>query len=157
MNFRVRFILILALLIFLGVFQATLRGLHPAHNADQILYTETATPLYLFVADTEQEREKGLGDREPIKGDEGMLFVFSSPDLQGIWMKGMRFPLDILWLQKTGTGEFTVVDMRENIAPDTYPEVFFPRLKVSYVLELKGGSAGKYGIGEGSMLTETKK
>lgn len=122
--------------------------------------------IRLMLADTEAEQERGLGGRDAIQDDEGMLFEFPKSDTYGIWMKGMRFPLDILWLKEridtdTGKrmntgGEFVVVDMKENVMPETYPEVFLPKTNTFYVLEIKGGIAHKDGIGVGSILTFSK-
>ena len=64
----------------------------------------------------------------------------------------MRFSLDIIWLDET----LKVVDVRENIAPETYPQAFHPKQPAYYVLEMNAGAAGKNGIGIGSVLTLEK-
>lgn len=45
-----------------------------------------------------EEHAKGLSGRSGLKEGEGMLFVFDGKGPRSIWMKGMRFPLDILWI-----------------------------------------------------------
>ncbi len=117
--------------------------------------------IQLELADTEAKRILGLGGREVIGDDESMLFVFPKSDKYGIWMKGMRFPLDIVWLedgQKDAGGKqmLVVLEIQENIAPETYPEIFYPREKALYVLEMKGGSAQKSDMHVGSILTLKK-
>jgi uncharacterized membrane protein (UPF0127 family) len=72
--------------------------------------------------------------------DPGLLFVFDEPGLHGIWMKDMRFPIDILWLDDA----FQVVDVRKNVAPDSYPTVFKPTKPARYVLEVTAGFADRY-------------
>src|SRR6266705_3024888 len=52
----------------------------------------------LEVAKTAAAQAKGLGGRQGIANDQGMLFVFSKEDVECFWMKDMRFPLDIIWL-----------------------------------------------------------
>lgn len=110
------------------------------------------------LATTETERVLGLGGREALAPNAGMLFVFPRSDFQGIWMKGMRFPLDIIWLtdEQSGTerGEtrLRVVDMKKDIAPATFPKIFFPEKKASYVLEMNAGAATKNEITLGSVL-----
>ena len=101
------------------------------------------------IADTEEKRVLGLGERDTIGDDEGMLFVFPEPDFYGFWMKDMQFPLDIVWLDE----DFKVVYLKENISPNTYPEIFFPHTKAVYVLEMKGNMAGNNGVTLGSTLT----
>ena len=111
--------------------------------------------ISLLLAKTEAERELGLGDREAIREDEGMLFVFPKGDRYGIWMKNMRFPLDIVWLSPSSSDrqELIVLDMQENVAVETYPKVFYPKTDARYVLEVNAGAAKKFGIGGESVLT----
>ncbi len=123
------------------------------------------TVLFIELAVTEEERILGLGNREAIGDDKGMLFVFPKSDRHGIWMKGMLFPLDIIWLQASPIDanpksrmpsnqdvELRVVDIKENVAPNTYPEVFLPKNNASYVLEMKSGGARKSGIDTGAVV-----
>jgi|SRR3989344_4410118 len=91
------------------------------------------------VVATEAERLKGLGGRDEIPQDFGMLFIFQESDYQGIWMKEMRFPLDIIWLNDS----LEIVDIKEAVEPKTYPDVFFPHRESIYVLELNAGMAKK--------------
>ena len=118
------------------------------------------------IADSEEKRALGLGERSALADDAGMLFVFPRSDFQSIWMKGMRFSLDIIWLtplnppseeggRKKG-GDLIVVDIKENVAPETYPEVFYPAQPASYVLEMNGGAAKKSGITVGSTLVRER-
>src|SRR3989344_3255823 len=58
--------------------------------------------LRIEYATTEIERERGLGGRESIPNDYGMLFVFPKDDVYGIWMKDTLVPLDIFWLDAQG-------------------------------------------------------
>jgi uncharacterized membrane protein (UPF0127 family) len=102
----------------------------------------------LLVADTESARELGLGARDSLAGDQAMLFVFDTPGNWGIWMKDMRFPLDILWLREDGT----VLTIARNVATSTYPEVFSPKTPdARFVIELNAGAAA--GVAEGDILT----
>lgn len=132
-----------------------------SEQAGATLSTGKATIL-VELAITGEERILGLGGREALAPNTGMLFVFPHPALQGIWMKGMKFPLDVLWLEEEradmerGKTRLRVVDVKENIALETFPKVFFPKAKASYVLEMNGGSAKSIGISVGSVLTLQK-
>lgn len=137
-------------------------GAHPQEKERTL--TVDGHTIRIEIADTDAERTLGLGERDSIADDGGMLFVFPTSDIQGIWMKGMRFSLDIIWLTpltppsseggRQKGGELVVVDMKENVVPGTFPEVFLPRASVSYVLEVKGGTAAKNGITVGSILRQ---
>ncbi len=107
------------------------------------------------IADTPQKRMKGLSERESIPINSGMFFVFSKDDRHAIWMRGMRFPIDIVWLDR----DLKVVDQKWDISPNTYPSQFVPVVAARYVLELPSGGAKRLRISLGDVLswTETPK
>ncbi len=41
---------------------------------------------------------QGLSGRDSLPTDYGMLFVFPKSDIYEFWMKDMKFPLDIIWI-----------------------------------------------------------
>lgn len=104
--------------------------------------------LPVEVADTPAKRELGLSERESLQEDSGLLFVFQSDEEWGIWMKDMRFPIDIIWASKEGV----VVHVEKNVSPETFPEVFSPDVPARYVLEVNAGFAVVHGIGTGSQF-----
>jgi uncharacterized membrane protein (UPF0127 family) len=106
------------------------------------------TTIAAEVADTEAAREHGLSGRDNLAAGSGMLFVFPSDDQAGIWMKDMKFSIDVVWLDASGT----VITVVPDLAPETYPKAFFPARPARYVLELPAGSAAEHGIAEGSMV-----
>ncbi len=89
----------------------------------------------LLVADTEAERTQGLSDRATTSPAAGMLFVFPGDGAYGIWMKDMRFALDIIWVSAEGV----IVDIKENALPESFPEIFRPREAARYVIEVPAG------------------
>ncbi|MFQ5848402.1 MAG: DUF192 domain-containing protein [Candidatus Methylomirabilales bacterium] len=96
------------------------------------------------VARTEAEKIRGLSGRERLQPDGGMLFVYEVPVRPLIWMRGMRFPLDILWIR-----DGRVVDLVQGAKPPIpgeAPQVFAPREEVQYVLEVPAGFAERHGI-----------
>lgn len=98
------------------------------------------------VADTSTERARGLGGRERLGDREGMLFTFSSADEYCIWMKDMNFSIDVLWLDS----DKTVVDINEDISPETYPQSFCPSKPSQYILEIGAGKAAEWQIEVGN-------
>ena len=104
--------------------------------------------VHVFVADTPALRQKGLGGRAGLASDEGMLFVFPREGAYAFWMKGMRFSIDILWLSTDGT----LVDMRENVSPDTYPKNFTPKSPARYVVELRAGFVQEHSVRMGDIV-----
>jgi uncharacterized membrane protein (UPF0127 family) len=60
---------------------------------------ETPTgPVRVELADTSAARADGLAGRDALTEIDGLLLKWESPDRHPIWMKGMRFPLDLVWL-----------------------------------------------------------
>ncbi len=50
------------------------------------------------VAITDEDQTKGLSIKDHMNENEGMLFAYDKPSQQSFWMKDMRFPIDIIWL-----------------------------------------------------------
>lgn len=89
------------------------------------------------VADTPSKLEKGLGDRDAIAADRGMYFPFTSAQKWVFWMKGMRFPIDIVWIR-----DGKIVDVAADVPPPTVMplETYTPIEPADAVLELKAGT-----------------
>ncbi len=85
----------------LFAYMSTKTGFHAAkEESDYALIPVTLgrTALHVFIADTSEKRTRGLSYRESLGKNQGMLFVFEEVGRHGIWMKEMKFPIDILWL-----------------------------------------------------------
>jgi uncharacterized membrane protein (UPF0127 family) len=101
----------------------------------------------LDIADTPAKQELGLGKRTGLAPDRGMLFIYDKPANPCFWMKGMQFPIDIVWLD---AGK-KVIQIEENVSPDTYPQTFCSAKPAQYVIELFPGAA-KAGFKVGDKL-----
>lgn len=112
---------------------------------DQVKVSIGSARIQAEVADTEPERAKGLRDRAHIAENQGMLFVFSHDAKWQIWMKDMKVPIDIVWID----ADKQVVAVQRNVRPDSYPGHFTPPADARYVLELASGVAQKTNIGPG--------
>ncbi len=104
--------------------------------------------VYVTVADTEAEREQGLGGRSGLDEDEGMLFIFDEDGQWGFWMKDVSFAIDIVWLDSSGK----IVYIAENVGPETYPQVFTSSEAARYVIELPAGWAKEYNLQNGDIV-----
>lgn len=71
---------------------------------------------------------------------------FKTDDTWGIWMKDMRIPIDIVWLDK----DKKVVYIIQNAQPETpVKTVYRPPQPARYVLELPAGSVKQVAIKTG--------
>jgi uncharacterized protein len=100
------------------------------------------------VADTQAEREKGLGQRDSLGENNAMLFEFETEDYWTMTMLNMRFPLDMAWLDENGK----IVHLRTDLTADTFPNVFRPDAKSWYVLEVNAGTFERLGVKVGDSV-----
>ena len=91
--------------------------------------------LKVEIVDTPKNRAAGLGGRKSLPQDQGMFFVFEQSDVYPFWMKDMRFPLDIIWMDS----DYKVVDLIQDVKPDSYPNSIVPEKSALYVLETNSG------------------
>lgn len=98
--------------------------------------------------DRGQTRERGLSGRESLASDRGMMFVFDDLGEQCMWMKDMRFALDIIWLDETGI----VQKIEQNIHPTSFPQSFCSSGETKYVVELNAGSVEKISLKQGDKV-----
>ncbi|WP_294642664.1 DUF192 domain-containing protein [uncultured Aureimonas sp.] len=106
-----------------------------------------AHAIAVEVADTPQKREIGLMNRDSLAEDTGMLFDFHEDREVSMWMKNTLIPLDMLFVDKTGT----IVRIARNAKPHSLETI--PSGKpVRYVLEINGGAAAGYGAKTGDKL-----
>lgn len=119
-----------------------------AYSSDITIKDGLKTPLYLEQSDTELTRQKGLSSRECIPDQNGMLFIFDSAELHGIWMKDMKFSIDIIWLDTSKK----VIHIEPNASPESYPKVFYPQNPASFVIEVKAGQVVERSIKVGQQL-----
>lgn len=101
----------------------------------------------LQVADSPAARQKGLSGRSSLLTQEGLLFVFDEPGEACMWMKGMKFSIDILWLDS----QAQIKRIKKEVSPETYPESFCVD-GTKYVIELAAGTADKAGLRPGLRL-----
>lgn len=104
------------------------------------------TTVTAEMVSTPQALTRGLSGRENLNDGSGMLFVFNTSGKHSFWMKDMKFPIDIIWIDEN----LRVVDLKADVPPESYPELFTPRMPSRYVLEVQSGfvEAHKISIGD---------
>lgn len=103
------------------------------------------------VADSEDERRRGLMFRERLPTQSGMLFLYERPGPASFWMKNTLIPLDIIFLGESGAVKFIHSNARPgSLAPITGGD------GILAVLEINGGMADQLGLGIGSQLRHPK-
>lgn len=118
---------------------------------DQYQLTDVIAPggtIHAFIADTDQKEELGLGYRQSLPPDGGMIFAFDNSGIYDFWMENMKFPLDIVWIG----ADKKVVGVVRALSPETYPNTVSPSKEVAYVLEINSGAAANFDIATGTEL-----
>ncbi|MBU2993426.1 DUF192 domain-containing protein [Octadecabacter sp. B2R22] len=99
------------------------------------------------VADTEDERSRGLMFVESMATMQGMLFVYDQPRSASFWMRNTLIPLDMLFADSTGT----IQHIHANAQPLDETPIFGGR-DIQFVLEINGGLAERLGLKEGDQM-----
>lgn len=143
---NIRLLLGLAVVIFVLVLLITL--LLSRRSPEVKIGNET---FKVEVADSESEKQIGLSEKTSLQDNEGMLFVFNSPDYYSFWMKEMDFPIDIIYIN----GD-KVTSVVKNAQPPTSNStelpIFRPEEPSDRVLEINAGLADKYNIQKGTTV-----
>ncbi len=99
----------------------------------------------------------GLMFRGNIGDSEGFLLEFGREGPYGIWMFGMRFPIDLVFIDSRKR----VVDVFEGIMPVSINpatwRVYTPSKSAKWVLELKAGRAKKTRTKKGDRISFPKR
>ena len=121
-------------------------GIVFAHYVSQHFIQVNHHWIYIERADTLAAQEEGLGDRDSLCAHCGMLFDFQKSDRYVFWMKGMRFPLDIVWI-----ADHRIVFIQKNI-PAESKDMLTPPGEADQVLEINAGKVDEWGIQIGSTV-----
>jgi len=100
--------------------------------------------LTLELAQTSEERQRGLMYRQSMPKDHGMWFDLGYEQRASMWMKNTYIPLDILFLNK----HQVIMYIEEHTKPHSLERITSPT-PVRYVLEINAGSAKAFGLKPG--------
>lgn len=118
-----------------------------------VVLIETASGEFevpVEVADTPEEREVGLMNRESLPADAGMIFLFEEDTASGFWMKNTLIPLSIAFADADGT-IVSILDMEPCEADPC--EIYDPGVPYRSALEVNQGAFADWGVQEGDRLT----
>lgn len=79
------------------------------------------------VADTPQETSQGLMYREKLAKDTGMLFILGYEGKHNFWMKNVRIPLDIIFVNRNKE----IVKIHRNVPPVRERTVSYIQFRIS--------------------------
>jgi hypothetical protein len=114
-------------------------------SSRQMPLKEPLARLRVEVVSEMADKQKGLSGRESLPDDAGMLFVLEPVAVNFFWMKGMNFPLDILFFDR----DRKLLSAAENLQPCVRCPWVRPPAGSVYALEINAGLTKKLGIREG--------
>lgn len=147
--------LIVLLIVFSDTFVTNTENVANEQLAVVTFFPNNSTSVVMTceVASSPEKRSVGLMFREELPVDEGMLFVYDSPHNVSFWMKNTFIPLDIIFLNETGT----VINVEEADVEIDVPaeklERYLSDGPAQYVVEINQGLCKLYDIGVGTNVS----
>ncbi len=145
---------IIALLILLFLISLVVAIFQKNPSIFKLNFTKTASATInkqtfsILVAKTSKEKQIGLSEKKSLPQNEGMLFPFEKPEFYSFWMKNMKFPIDIIFINKNH-----IVTVYQNVQPPKSKDenliIYKPEEPVNTVLEINAGLSKKYNIKKG--------
>lgn len=115
-----------------------------------IIQTESrSVRIRVEVADSSEERARGLMFRDELPPDAGMVFLVEDATSGGFWMKNTRIPLSIaFWDRKQRI--LSILDM-EPCQEDSCP-VYYPGVTWTGAVEVNQGFFDLHGVQVGDLV-----
>lgn len=93
------------------------------------------------------DQTKGLSGRSELSADGGMLFQYENVERRCIWMKDMKFNIDVIWVDENNR----ITSIVNDLSPGTYPQSYCA--DAQRVIELKAGEAIRHNLRVGQVIT----
>ena len=110
-----------------------------------------ANDFLIELARNPQEWAKGLSGRSQLPESSGLFFVYPSSEPRSFWMKGMVFPIDIIYIDEAET----VVKVERDVPPmEEHGDLkFYPSgVPIKYALEVNAGESSNIRTGDSCKL-----
>lgn len=105
--------------------------------------------ISIEIAGTKDEQRQGLSNRDNLCDDCGLLFLFYTKGEYSFWMKDMKFPIDIIWLNDD---KIVYIEKNASVPSNSYIPTYQPKVVADKVLEVNAGFCDKYSIKVGDTL-----
>jgi uncharacterized protein len=142
-----------ALLLVLATFAWPLLASHAGAAEQGTLEIATKSGVRIFsveLAVTDEERAKGLMNREQVPDGYGMLFDFKQEQQVSMWMKNTLVSLDMIFIRDDG--RIARIAERTEVKSE---KIISSGAPVRAVLEVVAGTAKKFGIAPGDKVAHS--
>jgi len=118
------------------------------NDMKQAVLSVDGNKLIVKIADSEEERYKGLSGYKQLSNDEGMLFIHPKVGRHQYVMRGMNFDLDFIFIRNN-----RVVDIAKNVSMG-YKGIVQGATEYDKILEVPAGWCDKKGIKLGDKVVK---
>lgn len=130
-----------------------LKSLSPQERSSLSIHTSNDSHKFdIELAETFEQKQKGLMHRKHLDEMSGMLFLRSEPSVIDMWMKNTFIPLDMIFIDEEGV----IRKIHQNAEPHSL-ESISSETEVVAVLELNGGLTQKLTINVGDKVSYDNK
>ena len=139
------------LIIFIiAISQVCCKGQVKALGSGEVEFPKQNITIAVEIAETEDQKSKGLMFKEQLPTNKGMLFVYEQEKILSVWMKNTLIPLDILFVSEQGV----IVSIFKNAQPcmKVPCKIYRSKKSVTYILEINAGLVDKNNIRVGQRL-----
>ena len=127
---------------------ATIFVVRSANAGTAIVLTQTGNHAFTVeLAESSEERSRGLMFRKEMAADAGMLFDFKVSGQVQFWMKNTYLSLDMIFIRENGI----VARVEENTVPLS-TKIVASVEPVRYVLEVIAGTSKRIGLKAGDRV-----
>ncbi|MCX6693947.1 MAG: DUF192 domain-containing protein [Methanomicrobiales archaeon] len=112
---------------------------------------EDGSSYGVIVAATPQEQEAGLSVYDTFPSPRVMVFPFDPPLKQPIWMYGMKFPIDIIWVDIEGK-ILHMVQYAPPCGPTGECPFLWPPAQARFIIEAPPGFIASHNLSPGEIV-----
>lgn len=143
---KIRLIFILAIMLLI-----TLLFFIPLTDRNDKACFEDGYCVNLDIKDTPEERTLGLMFREYLDEKDALLFIFEHPAEYSFWMKNMKIPIDMIFLNENKE----IITIHRKVPPcyTDECELYTPISPVIYVIETKAGFSDIHNLKVGQIVS----
>lgn len=98
------------------------------------------------IVSTKEAMSQGLSGRDKINNNAAMVFDFGETAQHCMWMKDMKFAIDILWLDESDK----IIAIERSVKPESFPDKFCHNGKT--VVELAAGTVDRLPLYTGDVF-----
>ena len=112
---------------------------------------DTLRTIDIEIADTPEQRARGLMFRRSMPYSRGMLFLFPQADTTGFWMKNTAMPLDIIFVAP----DSQVVSIARRTTPFSEEQIL-PGGRKQFVVEVRAGFVDRFNVTDSTRIRWTR-